>query len=44
MLPGVRYPEIVEPGAELVESSFVLPDAALADVPQALTLQAPVLE
>ena len=32
-LPGVRYPEIVEPTADLVDSGFVLPDSALADVP-----------
>jgi uncharacterized protein (TIGR03032 family) len=31
-LPGVRYPEIVEPGAELLESAFVLSDDAMADV------------
>ncbi len=31
-LPGVRYPEIVEPGAELLESAFVLSDEAMADV------------
>jgi uncharacterized protein (TIGR03032 family) len=33
-LPGIRYPEIVESGADLLESSFVLPDAALVDVAQ----------
>jgi len=32
-LPGIRYPEIVEPMAELVDSGFILPDSALADVP-----------
>jgi len=36
VLPGMRYPEIVEPGAELADSSFVLPDAALAQVPTEL--------
>jgi uncharacterized protein (TIGR03032 family) len=35
-LPGLRYPEIVEPGAELAESAFVLPDAALVEVPAEL--------
>jgi uncharacterized protein (TIGR03032 family) len=34
VLEGIRMPEIVEPGAELAMSSFVLPDAALADVPR----------
>ena len=31
-LPGIRYPEILEPTDELLDTSFVLPDAALADV------------
>ena len=35
-LPGLRYPEIVEPGAELADSAFVLPDAALTEVPAEL--------
>jgi len=35
-LPGLRYPEIVEPGADLADSAFVLPDSALTDVPAAL--------
>jgi uncharacterized protein (TIGR03032 family) len=35
-LPGVRFPEIVEPGAEITDSAFVLPDTALADVPAEL--------
>jgi uncharacterized protein (TIGR03032 family) len=34
VLPGLRFPEIVEPGAQLVDASFVLPDDALADVPE----------
>ena len=34
VLPGIRYPEILEPGAELIENAFVLPDEALADVPE----------
>ena len=33
ILQGMRVPELVEPGATLVDASFVLPDAALADVP-----------
>lgn len=36
VLPGMRFPELVEPGAQLVDASFVLPDAALADVPAAV--------
>ena len=41
-LPGVRYPEIVEPGAELLESAFVLSDEAMADVvsPKGINLTA----
>jgi uncharacterized protein (TIGR03032 family) len=35
-LPGIRFPEVVEPGADLADGAFVLPDAALADVPAAL--------
>ena len=31
-LPGIRYPEIVEPGADVLDGSFVLPDAALAEL------------
>jgi uncharacterized protein (TIGR03032 family) len=33
-LTGIRMPEIVEPGAELVANAFVLPDEALGDVPR----------
>ncbi len=32
MLRGVRHPELLEPDAELLRSSYVLPDAALAEV------------
>jgi uncharacterized protein (TIGR03032 family) len=32
VLHGIRYPELLEPDAELLRSSYVLPDAALADV------------
>jgi uncharacterized protein (TIGR03032 family) len=31
-LPGIRYPEIVEAGNEVLDTSFVLPDAAIADL------------
>ena len=33
LLPGLRYPELVEPGAPLGDSAFVLPDLTIADVP-----------
>lgn len=33
LLPGMRYPEMVEPGAPLADSAYVLPDEALAAVP-----------
>ena len=36
VLPGMRYPELVEPGAELADSAFVLPDNALEHVPEDL--------
>ncbi len=32
-LPGVRFPELAEPDSELSAGSFVLPPAALAEVP-----------
>lgn len=32
MLPGMRYPELLEPEADLVSGSFELSDAALRDV------------
>lgn len=32
-LPGVRFPEILEPTDDLVSTSYAIPDAALADVP-----------
>ena len=36
VLPGRRYPELVNDDAKLLENSFVVPDAALADVPASL--------
>lgn len=36
LLPGMRFPELINDNAELVGSSFVLPDAALRDVPAEL--------
>ena len=36
VLPGRRYPELINDDETLLENSFVVPDAALADVPAAL--------
>jgi hypothetical protein len=36
VLPGRRYPELVNDNDKLLENSFTVPDAALADVPAAL--------
>jgi len=36
VLAGQRWPEIVEPGAEILDSAYVLPDAVLAEVPGAI--------
>ena len=36
LLPGIRFPDLINDNTELVGSSFVLPDAALRDVPAAL--------
>jgi hypothetical protein len=32
VLRGLRYPELVEPGAPLADTAYVLPDSAMADV------------
>ena len=32
VLPGLRYPELVEPGAPLGDTAYVIPDSAMADV------------
>jgi uncharacterized protein (TIGR03032 family) len=40
VLPGRRYPELVNDDTKLLENSFVVPDAALADVPATLRGQA----
>jgi hypothetical protein len=39
-LPGLRWPELINDDETLLQNSFVVPDAALADVPAAL--RAPV--
>ena len=36
LLPGMRFPDLINDNAELVGSSFVLPDEALRDVPAEL--------
>jgi hypothetical protein len=33
LLPGIRFPDLINDNPELIGSSFVLPDAALRDVP-----------
>ncbi len=39
VLPGRRYPELINDDDELLQNSFVVPDAALADVPATLRAQ-----
>ena len=34
VLPGIRFPEIIDWDEKLIASSYVLPDEALADVLQ----------
>ena len=41
VLPGRRWPELINDDETLLENSFVVPDAALADVPAALRTPAP---
>jgi hypothetical protein len=36
VLPGRRWPELINDDDTLLENSFVVPNAALADVPAAL--------
>ena len=36
VLPGRRYPELINDDETLLENSFVVPDAALADVSPAV--------
>jgi uncharacterized protein (TIGR03032 family) len=36
VLPGKRFPELINDDEKLLENSFVVPDAALADVPESL--------
>ena len=33
VLPGIRFPEILEPNDDLIATSYMLPDEALKDVP-----------
>ena len=39
LLPGMRFPDLINDNTELVGSSFVLPDDALRDVPADLRAQ-----
>ncbi len=39
VLPGRRYPELINDDTKLLENSFVVPDAALKDVPAVLRSQ-----
>ncbi len=39
LLPVTRFPDLINDNAELIGSSFVLPDAALRDVPAELRCQ-----
>ncbi len=39
VLPGRRYPDLINDDTKLLENSFTVPDAALADVPAALREQ-----
>jgi uncharacterized protein (TIGR03032 family) len=34
VLPGMRFPELGEPESDLIANTFVLPDAALSEVPR----------
>ena len=40
VLPGRRYPDLINDDDKLLENSFVVPDAALADVPASLRVPA----
>ena len=40
VLPGKRYPDLINDDEKLLENSFVVPDAALEDVPAGLRVQA----
>ncbi len=40
VLPGRRYPDLINDDDTLLENSFVVPDAALADVPASIRVPA----
>jgi uncharacterized protein (TIGR03032 family) len=40
VLPGMRYPDVITDDKELLAGSFVLPDDALADVPESMRASA----
>ena len=39
VLPGRRFPELINDDPKRLENSFVVPDSALADVPAALQVR-----
>ena len=41
VLPGMRYPDVITDNKELLAGSFVLPDDALADVPESMRARVP---
>ncbi len=41
LLPGIRFPDLINDDPDLIGSSFVLPDAALRDVPAELRAPRP---
>lgn len=41
LLPGIRFPDLINDDSDLIGSSFVLPDAALRDVPAELRAPRP---
>ena len=40
VLPGMRYPDVINDNVKLLATSYVLPDDALADVPETLRARA----
>jgi hypothetical protein len=39
VVPGKRYPELINDDQKLMENSFVLPDEALLDVPDSVRVK-----
>ena len=40
VVPGVRFPDVINDNPDLLSNSYVLPDEALADVPASLCVRA----